>query len=188
MQNFGFDTFISILLPGVFVSVASYLLLRQFCPETEFFYWLQSIAHRDVMVTLVMLISSSFFGAVLGSLQDFFEWRHLDARASKRLGVSREAYNDQWHQYIAKLPLTDNPYIRTKAQLLRFELRTALALAILAVSLLLSPGYLNAAIVVAILSMVVYYLATETHYLLAYWRDSEFGQEKEEACSSIGTS
>lgn len=176
MQSFGFNTFISILLPGVVVSTAVYLLLRTFLPGTEFCMWLESTQSQEFLFTGILVTSSSFFGALLGSFLGHIEWKILDRRAAKNLELKRENYDEQWRLYIKSLSINTNPYVSGKALTFYFESRTAISFLVLALSLFIVPGYLWLGVLFLLLSFFMLFLAKETHYLLAYIRNEQFGE------------
>jgi hypothetical protein len=176
VQNFGFDTFLSTLLPGVIASFAVFMFIQTFLPDAVFFKWLVSSQSQELLFTSLVLIFSTLFGSILSSFLDFFEWKFMDNRAAKKLEISRDEYNNQWYRYLSSLSSANNPYISGKALMLRFELRTALALVLLGSALVFSPGYCVAALLTFVFSGVMYYLSCETHYLLAHWRDREYGE------------
>lgn len=176
MYNFGFNIFLSTLLPGLLVSVAVYMLLDNVIPYSEFIIWIDSARNNELLFTILLLLSSSFFGELTGSFTGIFERKVLDPIAAKHLMITSEQYDEEWRLYLRSLDSGGNPYISSNAITFKFELRTFLAFLLLAI-LFLFLGHYYSAVGFATAATIMFYLAKETHYLLADWRNSEFQEQ-----------
>lgn len=195
MQSFGFNTFLTILLPGTILTIAGYQLVYWKWPESDLYWWIISLGDSDFLSATALVLISSLLGSLLSSILGMFEWKLLDALAANNLSIDRDQYDEEWCLYVESLSSTQpNSYLSSKALSYMFEFRAAFSSLILAGVLLIVSPYHGVGIVVLFLALLLGKLAYETHYLLADWRHRSYGwqasintmgNEKEERDSRI---
>ena len=179
MQNLGPQFLTGVLLPGSVVFAASWLLLDSLAPTSLAYSWLIELVARDISFGLVTLVGSSLFGEILSSLMGHFENRFFDPKAAKNLEISEKLYREEWYCYVDGLSKNEkgNSYLSQQASLFYFEIRTAAAFLLLTCAVLVKFDWSLMVLGPFLLFCVLSYLAYETHYLLADWRDRLFRKQ-----------
>ena len=73
-------------------------------------------------------LASLFIGVVLGIFGGMIEARWMDKSRPKRMGISKEAFDAEWHAYLNSLEKAQNAYISGFVETFLFVLRSSLAL------------------------------------------------------------
>ena len=170
MSNFGYETIVSVLLPGTIVLAAALLFLQAIAPTSEIAIYVEMLMEKEFHFAVFVLLSSVLFGSLLGSMMDVFEYRYLDGKSADAIRIPIDQYREEWHVYIETLPEKRNSYIGKKAMNYNFELRSSVALFILAIAVLVTGmSWLFTGFLVG-LAALMYGLSRQTHHLLAKWR------------------
>src|SRR5262245_3708792 len=111
MASLGFDHLVAILVPGVTLSLAAWLLAVQWLPVGPIRTAIEDLATTEWRFTFVSLVAALFFGACMRSLAGLIEAKIIDSRTRRRLGQSEAQYDRVWDLYVDSLRTDKNTYV-----------------------------------------------------------------------------
>ena len=180
MQSFGYETLISILLPGFTLLGAAWLLVARFAPASMLNALFTRTATSEWQFSLFVILGSALLGSLLASVLELVEWRIFDRWTAKRLGIDPDLYDEEWYWHVETLADRSNPYLDRKTVYFFFELRAGVAILLLSVVGLVVSARTPTTYVLTAAGLgsafVLLYIAAQTHTLLAFWRDRNFQQ------------
>ena len=171
MSTFGFETFVSILLPGAVLSISGWLIFHAYFDSTIVYAWLGG-EPLDIFLTAFVLVSSSLLGMLCASICEEFEWQIMDHLRGKKLKLTRMEFVEQWFCYVEDK--TQYPYMERMAITFLFELRTAPAVFILFITVVTISGFnLGSLLLLALSLLLLLLLSMASRASLAPEKDAE---------------
>ena len=171
MQDWGYEVFATILLPGVVIATAAWLVVSEEAPGSPLNTWMKNAAANQWSFLFIAAVVSTLLGHVVAAIVHAIESIVFDKFRAWRMKVSLEEFASHWERYIDWLSDGSNSYVSRTARRLWFESRMAFALAILGATLLWwrhSEWWMTVGVFAA--AGVLLVLALRTHRILAEWR------------------
>jgi hypothetical protein len=186
MLSLGYDKILTIIIPGVIIFVALWLLLNRYDPTGILNVALSNAAEKQWLFSLVLAIASIVFGQLLAMVAGSLEIKLLDkARTNQMLDEglikNKGEYDEQWYSYIDSLEKAHNSYISKLSTHFHFEFRLSLSLVIISISLIpcvLTWGHMAFATILYILALYLFRQSVMIHSELVDYRCRQFGKSK----------
>ena len=171
MHSFGYRTLISVLLPGSILLGALWLVASANFSGSRSYVFVAASASQDITFATILLLGSALAGSLIASVMARVELHIFDRITPKKLGLSRATYDEQWYCYVESLRDDVNPYLQGKTDLFFFELHCGCALFCLSIACFVSNNLIALGLLSFFASAGSFFLAQQTHVLLAFWRD-----------------
>lgn len=175
MQNLGFETLSTVLVPGLILFVAFCLAIDMANPELQLTLVANKLAGVEWQASLLALVASTFLGALLASLLGFAEGYILEPLNARRVGCSDP--EAEWDAYVDSLEGAHNSYISRIVFFYFFEFRAGSAALILGPVLLCwSPtaAYPVIGVVTFLTGAYLVFAAVHDHHSLTEFRHRRF--------------
>lgn len=137
MANLGYETLLTILIPGATVFTSFWILLLHNFPKSKLIAHLNYITSKEWLFGVFLLVSSAFLGQVIASFMGLVEEFILDRCRRKKMGIGKVQYEREWYRYVDSLDEgSRNSWISRCVLTFYFESRMAFALLIFSTSIL----------------------------------------------------
>lgn len=175
MQEWGYEVFATILLPGAVVALAGWLVVSEAATDSALGAWLSEASGEEWKFFFVLAIASTLFGHILAAVAGFLEEGLLDKLTAWQLEIPDAQFEKDWDAYIDWLSWGSNSFVSRTARRYWAESRMGLGFASLAGVLAWWPDAEPWMTIGATLTAVALLaLAARTHEILAGWRRRNF--------------
>lgn len=165
-QSFGLESLLTLLLPGLLVGVG---IVEMVGPtEDRIRDLLNEARSLELVASLILTGAIMLLGAVVAAVHAAIETWPLDWMTRRLLGISKEEYLDQWHNYLASVAKGRNPYISRLVLFFQFETRLGIAFVFLGLVLWGRSALLGGSTVG--IGLFMYAMGAVHHYELGDFR------------------
>jgi len=180
-ESFGFPILVTVFLPGLTLAIGM-LLVLQAHPAILGSYqesFTTLFAELDEwQKTFAAIAIISLLGSIVAALNGWVEALFYDRIAPWRLGISKVEFDDQWYEYLYRLCRERNAYVSRIVVAFLFESRMAVALLLIAMTLLIANAPSWATFGCFISALIFGWLGAAHHETLGLFRKKMFPRWK----------
>jgi hypothetical protein len=170
VHQFGFETLITVLIPGLLLTAGGALALEEWAPG-DLDILVQPLKGQGFEQGVALLVVAATLGSALATMLWVFEVRILDRFTAWRLDICDEQFDREWSRYVDSLTKEHNSHISRMVQAFYFELRCGVAGMGVAILVAATTDVADwVPVVLALLSMVMALDAARLHLHLARFR------------------